>query len=154
MNPPPITQAKLPSQFPLRTADSSDSTLRRSSDALRQGQHAEAVPYSPTVVNGQPGNDVSTFKNGIDSPTSGYDSELGDRPELRKVTSTLTGPRAWLGLQPVAPVQEEHDHAHHNHMWWSKIKITLKEPMAEFWGTFILVLFGMADAIMSSYLRF
>lgn len=42
----------------------------------------------------------------------------------------------------MAPVQEDHDHAEHNHLTWSKVKIVLKEPLAEFWGTFILVLFG------------
>lgn len=57
-------------------------------------------------------------------------------------TASLQPHRALLGLQPTAPLQEEHDAAWYNHLWWSKIKITFKEPFAEMWGTFILVLFG------------
>lgn len=62
----------------------------------------------------------------------------------KKASSTLQSPRAWMGLQPMASVDEELDHAHHNHFFWSKVKIAMKEPFAEFWGTFILVLFGDA----------
>lgn len=47
-----------------------------------------------------------------------------------------------MGLAPMATVDEELDHAEHNHFFWSKAKIAFKEPFAEFWGTFILVLFG------------
>lgn len=57
-------------------------------------------------------------------------------------SSTLQTPRAWMGLAPMATVDEELDHAEHNHFFWSKAKIAFKEPFAEFWGTFILVLFG------------
>ncbi|KAF2170213.1 hypothetical protein M409DRAFT_64544 [Zasmidium cellare ATCC 36951] len=65
----------------------------------------------------------------------------GRRPS-HKTSMTLIQPRTWMGLQPQAPLQEEHDEFEHNALWWSKVKITLKEPFAEMWGTFILVLFG------------
>lgn len=58
-----------------------------------------------------------------------------------------------MGLHPQAPLQEEHDEAEHNDLWWSKVKITLKEPFAEMWGTFILVLFGMFSTIIHSTCR-
>lgn len=60
----------------------------------------------------------------------------------KKASSTLQSPRAWMGLQPMATLDEELDQAGHNHLFWPKVKIALKEPIAEFWGTFILVLFG------------
>lgn len=62
-------------------------------------------------------------------------------------SSTLQTPRAWMGLAPMATVDEELDHSEHNHFFWSKVKIALKEPFAEFWGTFILVLFGKSVAL-------
>lgn len=65
----------------------------------------------------------------------------------KKASTTLQSPRAWMGLQPMATLDEELDHAGHNHLLWPKIKIALKEPIAEFWGTFILVLFGEHDNI-------
>lgn len=37
---------------------------------------------------------------------------------------------------------EEHDEADHSDLWWPKVRLALKEPFAEFWGVFILVLFG------------
>lgn len=93
-----------------------------------------------------PFEDATTLKgdhSGNNSPHTGFpDDSSTSPPRLRKVSSTLEGHRAWLGLQPMAPVQEDHDHAEHNHLTWSKVKIVLKEPLAEFWGTFILVLFG------------
>lgn len=89
-------------------------------------------------------------KDGLGSPTTlanlarSETSASYKQPKEEKASSTLQTPRAWMGLQPLAAVDEELDHAGHNHLLWSKVKITFKEPFAEFWGTFILVLFGDA----------
>ncbi|KAK5115238.1 hypothetical protein LTR62_001438 [Meristemomyces frigidus] len=72
---------------------------------------------------------------------------------LKKTTSDLTHARQLLGLQPSAPVIEEHDVAEHSRLAWSKVKILLREPFAEFFGTFILVLFGdgsVAQVLLSA----
>lgn len=137
----------LPSQFPLRTNSASQSTLRRSSDVGRTsssgGPHNSGPPHH-MIDNTQFG-DATTLKgdySGNNSPHTPFPDDVSPAPKLRKVSSTLEGHRAWLGLQPMAPVQEDHDHAAHNHLGWSKVKIVLKEPLAEFWGTFIFVLFG------------
>lgn len=68
------------------------------------------------------------------SPTAAQD--------LKKTSSGLHQTRARLGLHPSAPVVDEHDEAEHSDLWWAKVRLTLKEPFAEFFGVFIMVLFG------------
>ncbi|KAK4540431.1 hypothetical protein LTR36_009177 [Oleoguttula mirabilis] len=63
-------------------------------------------------------------------------------PDPNKTSSHLQNTRLRLGLHPTAPVIEEHDLAAHNDWWWPRIRLTLKEPFAEFFGVFIMVLFG------------
>ncbi|PQE06256.1 hypothetical protein CJF30_00005219 [Rutstroemia sp. NJR-2017a BBW] len=52
----------------------------------------------------------------------------------------LSSVRTHLGLEREAPVLEEHDDYLHSH--WSAVRYVLREPFAEFFGTFIMVLFG------------
>ncbi|CAD0087751.1 unnamed protein product [Aureobasidium vineae] len=47
-----------------------------------------------------------------------------------------------LGLHPHAPIAEEHDATPYSSLWWSKVRLALREPFAEFFGVMILVLFG------------
>jgi aquaglyceroporin related protein len=47
-----------------------------------------------------------------------------------------------LGLHPHAPIAEEHDVTPYSNLWWSKVRLALREPFAEFFGVMILVLFG------------
>lgn len=73
--------------------------------------------------------------------------------EPQKTSSTLHTTRGRLGLHPVAPVVEEHDAAEHSELWWSKVRLALKEPFAEFWGVFFMVLFGdgsVAQVLLST----
>lgn len=93
-----------------------------------------------------------------------HNEELGPLPasETLQTTATLNSSktsnrlgtaRAYLGLHPVAPIEEEHDYAPHSDLWWPRVRIALKEPFAEFWGVFILVLFGdggVAQVILST----
>lgn len=36
----------------------------------------------------------------------------------------------------------EEDYEHHRNLWWSRIRHHLRDPFAEFMGTFIMILFG------------
>jgi hypothetical protein len=87
-------------------------------------------------------------KEELGSPTDAKHYENGDSTSVNskpiKATEKVSGPRAWLGLKPEVDMPEDLDHAEHNHFFWSKVKLAMKEPFAEFWGTFILVLFGMS----------
>lgn len=101
------------------------------SDKDRKDSMQSGAPSTPPLAYGAQG-------------THHHHHHLHGHRMKKKASSALQAPRAWMGLQPMAPMSEELDSAHHNHLWWSKVKIALREPFAEFWGTFILVLFGDA----------
>jgi len=70
-----------------------------------------------------------------------------------KTSSGLQSTRQTLGLNPTAPVAEEHDLNPHSDLWWSKVRLSLREPFAEFFGVFIMVLFGdgsVAQVLLSA----
>ena len=60
----------------------------------------------------------------------------------RRRVDTMSSVRSYIGLKPEAPIDEEHDDLEHHELLWSRIRLTLREPFAEFFGTFIMVLFG------------
>ncbi|KAI9695523.1 MAG: hypothetical protein M1836_006440 [Candelina mexicana] len=48
-------------------------------------------------------------------------------------------------IEELPPIDEEHENAHYQSYIWSQIRLVLREPFAEFWGAFILILFGDAS---------
>ena len=73
--------------------------------------------------------------------------------EETRASSHLHNTRAYLGLNPIAPIDDEHDMAEHSEIWWAKVRLSLREPFAEFWGVFIMVLFGngsVAQVLLSA----
>lgn len=58
--------------------------------------------------------------------------------KVRRVSTV----RSRFGLQPNAPLDEEHQDLDHHELLWSRIRLAMREPFAEFFGTFIMVLFG------------
>lgn len=71
----------------------------------------------------------------------------------QKTSSHIQGTRGKLGLHPTAPVVEEHDASDHSDLWWSRVRLSMKEPFAEFWGVFFMVLFGdgsVAQVLLST----
>lgn len=75
-------------------------------------------------------------------PTQHSDGFGAQRQTNHKTSHRMHGTRSKLGLQPLAPVHEEHDLAEHQDLLWSRIRMALREPFAEFMGVFVLVLFG------------
>lgn len=61
---------------------------------------------------------------------------------LMRHSTNLTRTRTWLGLHPNAPIHEEHDQRAHSGLLWSRIRISLREPFSEFFGVFVMILFG------------
>ncbi|KAF2233077.1 aquaporin [Viridothelium virens] len=57
-------------------------------------------------------------------------------------TSTLSRARSKLGLHPQHPVKYEDDEIHQMNLLWPRIRLVLREPFAEFFGTMIMILFG------------
>jgi aquaglyceroporin related protein, other eukaryote len=54
--------------------------------------------------------------------------------------NTLSSIRTRIGLEREAPIVDDHDS--HEHLTWSSVRTIFREPFAEFFGTFIMVLFG------------
>jgi len=50
--------------------------------------------------------------------------------------------RKRLGLNPRTPVDEEHAFGEHSKLLWPRIRAVIREPLAEFWGVFFMILFG------------
>lgn len=95
-------------------------------------------------VNPLPASETQQTEKGNEAPES---------IELLKTSSTLQNTRGRLGLHPIAPIVQEHDIADHSDLWWPKVRLSMKEPFAEFWGTFFLVLFGdgsVAQVLLST----
>ena len=66
---------------------------------------------------------------------------------------TLSSVRSKLGLHPDAPIDNEHEDLEHHELLWSRIKLALREPFAEFFGVFIMVMFGdgsVAQVVLSA----
>lgn len=39
-------------------------------------------------------------------------------------------------------IRLEEDYALHNRLWWSRVRHYIRDPAAEFFGTFIMIIFG------------
>lgn len=70
----------------------------------------------------------------------GNGADFDDVPQ--STSSRIERSRAMMGLRPEAPIVEEHDFGDHADLKWSMFRGALKEPLAEFFGTLILVCFG------------
>ena len=76
------------------------------------------------------------------APTQHSNGSGAQTLSTRRTSHQVHGLRSKLGLHPLAPIDEEHDRAEHQDLLWSRIRLALREPFAEFMGVFILVLFG------------
>lgn len=91
----------------------------------------------------------------------GEDGESKEKPSnsappqvgSRRRVDTMSSVRSYIGLKPEAPIDEEHEDLEHHELLWSRIRLALREPFAEFFGTFIMVLFGdgsVAQVLLSA----
>jgi aquaglyceroporin related protein len=89
------------------------------------------------------------------APADGIDNFRADeiRPRSATASKRHTHLRNWVGLNPKAPINKDHDiHPHHD-LLWSRIRLVLREPFAEFWGVFVMILFGngsVAQVLLST----
>ncbi|KAA6413728.1 MAG: aquaporin [Lasallia pustulata] len=82
----------------------------------------------------------------------GY-SLAAPNPNLGSKLSKLEAVRADLGLNPNPPIDEGHKVHEYQALLWSRIRLILREPFAEFMGVFIMVLFGngsVAQVLLSA----
>ena len=87
------------------------------------------------------------------SSSNENNTKFTQQEKPRSRGETLSSVRSYLGLHPEAPIHEEHEDLEHHELLWSRIKLTLREPFAEFFGVFIMVMFGdgsVAQVLLST----
>jgi len=57
-------------------------------------------------------------------------------------TDKLNPLRSALGLDAVTPIDPEHIAHPNSQLVWPRIRMVLREPFAEFWGVFVMIMFG------------
>ena len=96
---------------------------------------------------------VSTAGGEEDQSKANLSSFTPRREGSRRRVDTLSSARSYVGLNPEVPIDEEHEELEHHELLWSRIRLALREPFAEFLGTFIMVLFGdgsVAQVLLSA----
>ncbi|KAF2749291.1 aquaporin-like protein [Sporormia fimetaria CBS 119925] len=92
----------------------------------RAGSLASEGTQGPEGADLQPTTTGSSAKTGVSKASS----------------ESLQRTRSLLGLNPHAPIDHEDDIDERQQLWWPRIRIVLREPFAEFWGTCVMVMFG------------
>jgi aquaglyceroporin related protein, other eukaryote len=123
---------------------------------MHMDKASEAVPSGPGMKNSpesyssppQHLEDSHNFDN-----TETIRASTLDLPEHKDLQhrSTMSKLRTYMGLEPEAPIMEGHDV--HAHLTWSSVRVIMREPFAEFFGTFIMILFGngsVAQVLLST----
>lgn len=80
-------------------------------------------------------------------------SDATSRPLSPRASTRLAQSRTFLGLHPIVPITEEDDTADHSQLWWPRMRLALREPIAEFMGVFIMLFFGngsVAQVLLST----
>jgi aquaglyceroporin related protein len=88
------------------------------------------------------------------APTTQIDNVLAGSAKTQKELkhhSALSSMRTKLGLEAEPPILDGHDV--HHHLTWSSVRVIFREPFAEFFGVFIMILFGngsVAQVLLSA----
>lgn len=96
---------------------------------------------------------VPTAGGGEDQSKVNISNPVPQQVGSRRRVDTMSSVRSHIGLKPEAPIDEEHEELKHHELLWSRIRLALREPFAEFFGTFIMVLFGdgsVAQVLLSA----
>jgi aquaglyceroporin related protein len=104
---------------------------------------------SENRLNGYMSNTSATPLTQAQTEHSAHSSELS--PD--RTSSSAQKTRSALGLNPQAPIDEDHDQGPRSELLWSHIRTVLREPFAEFWGVAIMVMFGdgsVAQVLLST----
>jgi hypothetical protein len=92
------------------------------------------------------------------TPTSNHEASAIERNDTAETHQSATVSaqahpiRARLGLKEKPPIDDSHDEHPHQELLWSRVRMTLREPFAEFWGTAVMVFFGngsVAQVVLS-----
>ena len=94
-------------------------------------------------IQAAPRPEYSDSTSNDDTGTKLRDEQIDGPPKRSDTASSGSHPiRRGLGLKEKPPIHEDHDEHEHHQLLWSRVRLTLREPFAEFWGTAIMVFFG------------
>jgi hypothetical protein len=148
----PLHSAASPPQLPItiifpdRSDTMASSETNGTSMKEHQGTWQSMDPSENESYNKERPQGWSPTLNHHSQPASTEHSPpLESKPERivsKRTSSQMQKARGILGLHPSAPIDETHDLAPHQDLLWSRIRLALREPFAEFLGVFVLVMFG------------
>lgn len=141
---PPEHSSTAPSTPPKTHDFGSDDGTRHIEIAHPTSPNGLSLPISaiPTATSGH--TNGSSYFSGKHTTAIGLS---------QKSSSTLRRTRSALGLPPDAPLREDDDVHERQRLWWSRVRIALREPFMEFWGVMIMILFGdgsVAQVLLST----
>lgn len=90
-----------------------------------------AVTHS---VGTHPLNTLPTVKEANGSLPNGYSTASLNTQQSFGGSRQMVGVRTALGLHAHAPVDKVHDEQEHHQLIWPRIRLALREPLAEFFG--------------------
>ena len=67
----------------------------------------------------------------------------------RRQADTMSSVRSYIGLKPEVPVDKEHENLEHHELLWSRIRLALREPFAEFFERSSWFSLGAAQLLKS-----
>lgn len=124
--------------------------------ASSQGPMAPGPSLSHDWADDRSDTRLASYTSGTSAtPLTQAPTEQSGHSELstQRTSSSAQRTRSVLGLHPQAPIDEEHDLGPQSELLWSRIRIVLREPFAEFWGVAIMVMFGdgsVAQVLLST----
>ncbi len=98
-------------------------------------------------------NSAPTAGGGEDQSKASPSNPALQQEGSRRRVDTMSSVRSYMGLKAEAPIDKGHEDLEHQELLWSRIRLALREPFAEFFGTFIMVLFGdgsVAQVLLSA----
>ncbi|KAL9111125.1 MAG: hypothetical protein Q9227_004388 [Pyrenula ochraceoflavens] len=118
---------------------------------------ANSFPSTPRTANGK--TDIEILPGARRSDSDEATFAQSDRPYTHKDSSSDEHAYAFYA-EHGPPIDNfnnqkrlEDDYAHHNKLWWSRVRHYIRDPAAEFFGTFIMIVFGdgsVAQVLLSS----
>ncbi|CZT53017.1 related to aquaporin-9 [Rhynchosporium secalis] len=154
-----------------------DSTIQNSDRAYAKHLEKQADIVGPSPATRRPSSPSDSPRYGhfehrdergspsLSPPPQNNETDLAYHPSAKAAVSTeshktqhqvdrehtVSTLRTKIGLSADAPIVD--DHNVHSHLRWSSVRVMMREPFAEFLGTFVMILFGngsVAQVLLST----
>jgi len=142
---------------PIQNSDSAyEKHLEKTADRVGDGPSTRRPSNTPRyehLEHREHAQSPDLMQHSLQSITSNANDTVTSRKTEAQVNreTALSSIRTKIGLERDAPIIDEHDG--HAHLTWPSVRVIFREPFAEFFGTFIMVLFGdgsVAQVLLSA----